>query len=584
MAADFTWDNDILRVHGSDSDDFIAVQTSQLGTQVVTDDAFVSEFEGRSVDSAASIEILGGGGNDKLFSYQSPVPVSLMGEGGDDFLFSDDLADLLDGGDGLDWVYGQDFEGTIENAFRLKGLNLDLSSLNGIPQIDENNLINLQVEIGGQADIAGTPVDLEGVVDVGRTGVEVELRGTVPTWDDAFGISGFDLTDTSLTLHAGHEFHSGNGYRVAFQSSYDADGTAIRVDGDVELTQDSAATEFTGTVADWDDAFGIDGLDLQNAELHGRGSVDAADNVEFDIAVRADMSFDSTVVDVAGEFSLRADSIDAAFNTSVDSWEDAFGIEGLMLNETDMEVIAHSNRVDASDLHLNLHADMHVTGRDVSVAGTVSLDDEGIEGALAGTVDGAWAAALGVVGLSLHDTTLSVRAAKNVSGSELQLGVAAGMDLFGTAIAVDGSVEFTPDGTVASLTGSVAGDWVDAFGISALQLRDTDLTIATDAAVTNQLNISVDTDLELFGGYIDVIGDVVMGVDGPTISFSPPGSYGFVDLLGIPGFTLDDADLGVTAGSDGIEVAIDTVMDMGAIAVGFTGAFAIGKDDVSAGP
>lgn len=652
MAADFSWDGDILRVSGSDSDDFIAVQTSQLGTQIVTDDAFVSEFEGRSVDSAAAVEILGGGGNDLLFSYDSPIPVSLMGQDGDDFLFSDNLSDTLDGGEGRDWVYSQDLEGTIENAFQIKGLNLNPSSFTGIPQIDENNQIKLTVEVGGQADIAGTPVDLAGVVDVGRSGIDVALSGTVPTWDDAFGIPGFDLTDTSLTLGAGHDFQAGNGYRVALQSSLDANGTAINIDGAVEWTEDSVAAEFSGTIADWDDAFGIAGLDLQDAELRGSGSVDAADNTEMEIAIHAEMQIDSTLVDVAGEFSLapdriegefttsvenwenafgiqgltladgelnidaytdRADDygihvdliaamevegkdidvtgevdlvpdrIDATFNGSVDHWGDAFGVQGLTLNETDIEVIASSNRIDTSDFQLNLTAEMDVTGSNVSVEGTVAIDDEGVEATLTGTVDGEWAAALGVLGLNLHDTRLSIRAAKNDSGSELGFGVAAGMDLWGTTITVDGNVLVTPQGTSASLTGSVAGDWGDAFGIGALDLRDTNLTIATDAtAEANELSISIDTDLRLFGGYIDVIGDIALGADGPTISFSPPGTYDFVDLLGIPGFTLDDADLGVTAGLGGVEVAIDTTMDMGTIDVGFTGAFAIGKDDVSA--
>lgn len=720
MAADFSWDGDVLKVSGTDSDDFIAVQTSEFGTQVVTDDAFISEFQGRPVDSAASIEVFGGGGNDMLFSYRSPVPVSLMGENGDDFLYSDNVSDLLDGGEGSDWVYSQNIEGTIRNAFRVKGLDLNPNSLNAIPQFDENNLIKLQVEVDGEVNVAGTPIDLSGMVDVGRTGVGVELTGSVATWDDAFGIPEFDLHNTSLTLGAGHEFQDGNGYRVQLQSSFDADGTEISIDGAVEMTEDSVSAEFTGTVADWDDAFGIDGLDLQHAQLSGRGSVDADENTELGIALSADMLLDATVVDVAGEFSLsheriegdftasvenwddafgiegltltdsqlridaytdraddygvqidlsagmliedtevdvsgnveiaperinaklngsvdhwndafgingltltdselnidahtdRADTygvhidllaemeiedtnvnvtgeidfaldrIDATLKGSVENWDDAFGIAGLTLNETDLEVIASSNRVDSTDLRLNLAADMDLSGTNVEVEGTVAIDDEGIEGTLVGTVDGQWAAALGVIGLNLQDTTLSVRAAKHGTDSELELGITAGMDFWGTTITVDGSVEMAPEGTSASLTGSVAGDWAGAFGIDALELRDTALTISNDAAAANELSISVDTDLQLFGDYIDVAGDVLMGADGPTISFSPPGTYGFVDLLGIPGFTLDDADLEITATLGGVEVAIDTTMAMGSIDVDFTGAFAVGKNDISA--
>ncbi|MCA9139193.1 MAG: hypothetical protein KDB00_20610 [Planctomycetales bacterium] len=580
MAADFSWDGDILRVSGSESDDFIAVQTSQLGTQVVTDDAFVSEFEGRPVDSASSIEISGGGGNDLLFSYQSPVPVSLMGEGGDDFLFSDDLSDHLDGGDGNDWVYSQDLDGVIENAFRIKGLDLNPSSLSAIPRIDENNLIELTVEVGGEVDIAGTPVDLAGMVDVGRTGIDVQLSGTVANWDDAFGIPELDLINTTLTLGAGHDFNEGNGYRVELQTSLDADGTAIDIDGAVEVTEESVSAELTGAINDWDDAFGINNLDLQDVELSVHGVVDAADNTEFDIAIAADMRFDATLIDVTGEISVAPDRIEGEFVASVENWNDALGVEGLDLTETDIEVIASSNRDDLSEFYLNLATQMEVTGRNLSVLGTVAIDDEGIGGTLTGTVDGQWAAALGIVGLNLHDTRLSVRAAKTNSGTELGFDVAAEMDLWGTTITVDGSVDVTPQGTSASLTGSIDGDWANAFGIGALQLRDTALTIGTDAA--NGLSISVDTDLQLFGGYIDVIGNIDLGNDGPTITFSPPVAHDLVDLLGISGFTLDDADLAITAGLGGIAVAVDTTMDMGAIDVDFTGTFAIDRDNVSA--
>ena len=283
MAADFSWEGDVLKVSGSESDDFLAVQTSQLGTQVVDNGTFISEFEGRTVDSAASIEIFGGGGNDLLFSYQSPIPVSLFGEGGNDFAFSDDLDDILDGGDGRDWVYSQDIEGTMEDAFGIPGFDLDPSSLNGNPEIDENHLIKLKVEVGGQANIAGKAVDLEGLVDVDRSGINVALSGMVPTWDDAFGVSGFDLANTGLTVGAGHDSQAGDSYSVAFESSMDADGTAINIDGEIVVNEDSVAAEFHGTIADWGAAFGIDGLVLPIADCIGSGSVDVEEHTDLDL-------------------------------------------------------------------------------------------------------------------------------------------------------------------------------------------------------------------------------------------------------------------------------------------------------------
>ena len=648
MAADFSWEGDVLKVSGTSNDDFIAIQTSQMGTHVVTDDVFVSEFQGRSIDSASSVEIFGGGGNDILLSYQSPVPVSLMGEDGDDFLFSDNLSDGLDGGEGSDWVYGQDVGEIIQNAFGIEGLDLDPSSIHGIPQIDENNFVRLAVEVEGQTEISGMPVDLSGVVDVAQSGIDVELGGTVPVWDNAFGIPEFNLTNTHLSFGVDHEFEAGNGYRVALESSLDISGTEIDIEGVVDLSEESVAAEFAATVNDWDNAFGINGWDLEDATLRGSGSIDAEDNVELDMEIDADMRIGSALLDVSGEVSLspshlegqlstevhnwddafgieglaltqgdvairaytdRAEDqrlhlnvdaemeiegkeigiageielspeqIDATLIGSVDQWDDAFGIDGLDLNDTEIEVIASSNRQDVSDLQLNLWTDVEVTGSEVSVEGTITFDEQGIETILTGEVDGQWAAALGVAGLNLHDTAVRVRAAKTESGSELEIDVSSSMDLWGTTVFVDGGVEVTPNGTNAHLTGAIEGDWNGAFGIDALQLRDTGLTIATDA---DGASISIDTDLQLFGGYIDVIGDIDLGSDGPTISFSPPGSYDFVDLLGIPEFTLEDADLGITAGLDGVHVAIDTTMNMGAIDVGFTGAFAVGRDNVSA--
>lgn len=649
MAADFAWDGDVLQVSGSESDDFISVQTSDLGTQVVTDDTFISEVDGRSIDSASSIEVFGGGGNDRLLSYRSPVPVSLLGGSGNDFLYSDTASDVIEGGEGNDWAFSETVEGTLQDAFGLEGFDLDPSSLTGTPTINENNVVQLKVDVEGETEIAGTAVDLEGIVEIGREGIDVELAGTVPTWEDAFGIPELDLEDTRLTIGAGHDFEAGNGYRIGLESTLNADGVEVGIEGSVEMQEDLVTAEFTGTVDQWDDAFGIQGLDLEDARLTGTGVVAGGQSTELELDIEADLIIDSVEVDVEGNvtvapnriegsftaavenwedafgidglslneselsieaYSDRADDygvhidvlssmeiegkeisvsgdieivperIDATLRGSVDAWDDAFGMEGLMLNETELEIIASSDRAELSDFQVNLSGEVDISGTSVAVDGTVTVDDEGYEGALVGTVGGEWASALGVVGLNLHDTTLSVRAAKSETESEFEVGVSAGMDLWGTSISIGGHIEVLPGGTSASLTGSVEGDWEGAFGIDALTLRDTSLAIATNP--DHEFSVSVDTGVQLFGNYIDVAGTVTLGDDGPSISFTPPETIGFVDLLGIPGFTLDDADLEINAGADGIEVAIDTVMDFGEIGVDLKGAIAVGKDQVTA--
>lgn len=720
LAADFMWQGDELQIKGSDANEFIAVQHDALGTRVFADDVVLAEHEGRSIDTATSISVSGGGGNDILFNYQSAIPVTLSGGAGNDFLFSENPSDELNAGDGFNWVYGQQDKGSWENAFGIEGLDLNVSTLQSTPQFDEENRIGLQVEVGGQTDIAGNAIDVTGVANVSSTGIDLTVNANLPTWTNAFGISGFDLTDTSLTLSAGTDVHDGNGYSVGLSSNMNAGGTDISIDGLVDVTENAVSAAFSGTAANWNDAFGIDGLDLKNAQLTGVGSVDADNNTELSLGISADMLLEETSIEVSGSVALTPDRIDAEFSGSVDNWDNAFGITGLTLADSEVNVTAYTNRGDDYDLHvdlvanmdvegteievsggvdltpdridaafsgsvknwgdafgiggleltdtdlnviastnrsddydlqfglsakmgvkgtkvnvtglvdvepnrtaanlngfvpgtwsnalgiqeltltdtnvnvlatndvngsslgIDLEADMDVTGTNVAVNGTVYISPAGISGSLSGAVGGEWSAAFGLGGLNLHDTTLTVSAANTADGSELALQLDAGMDLLGTSIGVSGTVAFTSQGVRTSLTGSVSGEWVDALGINGLQLQDTSLTIANDPATASGLNIELDTDLQLFGGYIDVIGNLGISPAGIDVSFSPPGSLDFIDLLGIPGFSLENSDLIVTAGTAGLEAAVSATMDMGSVDVGFEGVFAISKTDVSA--
>ncbi len=784
LTATMAWDGDVLQITGSDDNDFVAVQQDQQGLRVYTEDAVFAEYEGRSLDTASSVSVAGLGGNDILFSYQTDVPVNLRGDDGNDFLYSDTANDVLEGGQGFNWIQNGNTQVTSDDAFGIEGLDLTVT-----PQLDEDGRIGLQVDATGDMDLAGVPVAVTGGGTVTEDGIAVAVTGAITNWDDAFGIDALDLNNTSLTVSAGTDVNDGDGYRVDVSSNLHVSGTDIGIDGSVEVQEEITTAAFTGTVANWDDAFGITGLDLTDAVLTGSGSIDADDNQNLSLGVNADMLVENTVIEITGNVDLTAfrtdvalhgsvdnwddafgivgldladselnvtaytdhqgdyslgvdvladmhvedtaievsgsvdiepnqidavfsgsvdnwddafgivgldlknselnvtassdreanydlhidllgemqvddvdidvsgsvditpDMIDAVFNGSVGNWDDAFGIDGLDLLDSDVDVVAFSNRNDDYDLRIDLTGDMDIqgtkarvagsvnvepdrvegtltgsvaanwanafgiagltlkdaqlginavhdenegnslgvdlnagmdlAGTDIAVTGEVDFNEDGISGSLTGVIAGTWTSAFGIGPLHLHDTTISVSGSRTAAGSELSLGVTAGMNVLGTDLGISGTVEVTPEEVRTTLTGSVSGEWMDAFGIPGLDLRDTDLTIGggSDSA---GLDIDLDTDLKLFGGYIDMIGDLDISPSGVDISFSPPTSLGFTDLLGIPGFSLDDADLTLTAGTGGLEVAIGSSMDMGNIDVDFEGVFAVSRTGVAA--
>lgn len=714
------WDGDALQITGSQQNDFIAVQQDELGLKVFTRDAVLNEYQGRSFDTAASVHVSGGAGADVLVSYQTDIPVSLSGDDGNDFLFADKAADVLDGGDGYDWIQATENPGLSEDVFGIPGLNPDSGNLAITPRVDNAGRIGFDVEAAGNVDLAGQTVHVAGLAEISNQGVDVAVTGSVSDWDDAFGIQGVDLTDTSLTVRAGTDVQDGNGYRVEVDSNLQVSGTDISIEGAVEVLEQSTTGVFTGSVANWDSAFGIQGLDLANAELTATGSVDADDNQSFSVGVAADMHVEDTAIDVSGtvsiteaqtdatlhgsvarwddafgitgldltdsqvnvqastnhqdDYSLHVDlladlhvedtgiavsgsvditpdAIDAAFQGALENWDDAFGIDNLNLENSDIRVEAYSDRQDDYNLRVDLSgdldidgtkasvagsvdiqpdrmsgtltgsvaanwddafgiagldlkntalsvhavrddaagnslsigvdADMDVSGTDVALTGAVDVDADGVSGSLTGTVAGTWTSAFGIVPLRLQETTITVAGSRTSSGSEMSLGVAAGMNLLGTDVGVSGAVEVTPTGVSTTLTGSVAGEWTDAFGIPALQLRDTALSI-TAGSDSDGIGVGLDTDLHLFGGYIDMIGDLGISPEGVNVSFSPPASLTFIDLLGIDGFSLSDANLTVTAGTGGLEVAVASTMDMGNVDVDFEGAFSVAPGEIEA--
>lgn len=718
LAADFMWQGDVLQISGSEGNDFIAVQQDMLGTKVFTEDAFHTQHEGRSFNTAKSISVSGLAGDDILASHQISVPVTLSGNGDNDFLYADKQTDVLDGGDGFNWIYGDQPHGEWENAFGIDGLNL--STLSVTPQIDVDDRVSLEVEVEGEVNIDGQMVDIAGVSDISSTAVDATMTGSVSSWESAFGITGLNLRATSLTLNVNTTEDEGSGYRVDLSSRMDVDGTEIGIDGSVDVNPDALSAELFGSAANWDDAFGIAELDLRNAELAVRGSVDSNDETELSVGVGASMLLEDTLVDVngsvditperidadfhssidnwndafgiegltlenselniagytdrdddyqlqmdllaemevddrsievSGNVDITPDRIDALFNGSVGNWDDAFGIDGLELNQTDLAVSAYTNRSDeydvqfeldsdmdiegtnvqvngtvevepsrtaamltgfvaaswndafgiqgltlndtnvsvsairddemGSSLSFDVNADMDVSGTNVAVVGTVDANPDGTFGSLTGTIDGEWARAMGLAGLDLIDTTISAEVSKTPTESELALGLGARMDLLGRNVAVDGTATFNSEGVTTTLTGTVEGEWIGALGIDALQLQDTILTVGASSSEPG-LDIDLDTDLQLFGSYIDVVGNLDISPSGVDVSFSPPGSLDFVDLLGIPGFSLEDSDLVVSAGTDGLEVAVVSTMEMGDIDVDFEGAFAVSTTDVSA--
>lgn len=577
LTATMGWDGDVLQVTGSEDNDFIAVQQDQLGVKVFTEDAVFTQYEGRSLDTASSISVSGFGGNDVLFSYQTGIPVSLNGDDGNDFLYSDTANDVLEGGGGANWIQAGDTQVASDDAFGIRGLELTVTS-----QFDEDGRIGLQVDATGEIDLAGIAVAVTGGATVTENGVAVSVTGAILNWDDAFGVDGMDLTDTSLTVSAGTDVNDGDGYRVDLSSNLHLSGTDIAVSGSVDIEPDQIDAVFSGSVANWDDAFGIDGLDLLDSEIAVLAFSNRQDDNELRIDLTGNLNIQGTKARVEGSVDIDPDRVEGTLTGSVAAnWANAFGITGLTLRDTRLSVNVVNDENDGNSLSIDLDADMDVVGTDVAVTGEVDLDEGGISGSLTGVIAGTWISAFGITPLHLHDTTISVTGSKTSAGSELSLGMTAGMNVLGTDLGISGTVEVTPQEVRTTLTGSVSGEWMDAFGIPGLDLRDTALTIGAASGSTG-LDINLDTDLKLFGGYIDMIGELNISPTGVDVSFSPPSSLGFTDLLGIPGFTLDDADLNVTASTDGLEVAVGSLMDMGNINVDFEGVFSVSRTGVKA--
>ncbi|WP_430450583.1 hypothetical protein [Rhodopirellula europaea] len=584
MAADFSWLGDTLQVRGTDGNDFIAVQNDVSGTRVFAGDTIQSELEGRPFAEASRIEVAGGDGDDVLFSYQSEIPVSLFGESGNDFLFSDQTTAVMDGGEGLDWIYDSHMEGVWGDALGVEGFDLDLSDLDAVPQFDSDDRISLQVELNGRTEIAGQSIDVSGAVEVSESGVNVHIAGSLDSWSDAFGVAGLELKDTQIVLDTSSDELAGDAYRVHVDSHLDTDGTLIGIAGTVDLAPETVDASFTGSIENWGDAFGIDDLDLQQAELSISGSIDEQSDSEFSIEIGADMLIDSTLVAVAGVLDISPERIDAQLSGSVENWANAFGIEQLSLSNAHLNVVASTDRKEDHRVAVGIQADMRVENTDVEVAGSVEITPDNIDVVMTGNVPH-WDDAFGFDDLDLEDANLTVLASTDREGSqELYVDVDADMDLFGTYVGIGGMIQFTPNGVSTNLSGTVAGDWAGAFGIDALQLRDTELSIAHDPTDGDEsgFNIELDTDLELFGSYVDVVGNLDFSLSGVSVSLSPPGELELENLLGISGFSLSSADVTLDAGTDGMSLSLDATMDMGSVDVDFEGLFSISQDEVSA--
>ncbi|MEP2311180.1 MAG: hypothetical protein ABJH87_21730, partial [Rhodopirellula bahusiensis] len=446
MAADFSWLGDTLQVRGTDGNDFIAVQNDVSGTRVFAGDTIQSELEGRPFAEASRIEVAGGDGDDVLFSYQSEIPVSLFGESGNDFLFSDQATAVMDGGEGLDWIYDSQLEGVWEDALGVEGFDLDLSDLDAVPQFDSDDRISLQVELNGQTKIAGQLIDVSGAVEVSESGVDVHIAGSVDSWSDAFGVAGLELKDTQIVLDTSSDELAGDAYRVHVDSHLDTEGTLIGIAGTVDLAPETVDASFTGSIENWDDAFGIDDLDLQRAELSISGSVDEQSDSEFSIEIGAEMLIDSTLVAVAGVLDISPERIDAQLGGSVENWANAFGIEQLSLSNAHLNVVASTDRKEDHRVAVGVQADMRVENTDVEVAGSVEITPNNIDVVMTGNVP-RWDDAFGFDDLDLEDANLTVLASTDREGSqELYVDVAAGMDLFGTYVGIGGMIQFTPNG------------------------------------------------------------------------------------------------------------------------------------------
>ena len=106
MAADLgvSLEEGVLSIDGSDQSDYVDVQYSEDGQQVILK---VNDQEPQSFDSAdvESIQFEGGAGND-TFVNQTAIPSEAHGGEGSDFLFGGAANDRLEGGEGEDFVFG----------------------------------------------------------------------------------------------------------------------------------------------------------------------------------------------------------------------------------------------------------------------------------------------------------------------------------------------------------------------------------------------------------------------------------------------------------------------------------------------
>lgn len=719
MLTAMAWDGDSLQVSGSDSADFFAVQEDELGRKLFTEDSVFTEYEGRSFDTAASIVVSGGHGDDILLSYGTTIPVQLNGEAGNDLLYSNSQNDSVNGGEGANWIHTEDVQGTGENAFGVTGLSLDSETLTVTAEFDGEGRLGLLVDVQGEADIAGISLDLNGSASISSSGVDLTASGAIPEWNNAFGIHGVDLSDSHITVRAGDSINDADGYQIEFTSDLDVSGTSIAVDGIVSVQAGETVAGFTGTVAHWDNAFGFAGLNLQDSLLTGTALIESDGYQEFAIGVDAGMNLEGTLIDiggaavvtpthtdlqlhgavanwdnafgitgldltdslvsviassdlttgdslhfdiagdmniedmaiqVAGRVDLAEEEIDAVFSGSVGHWDDAFGIDGMDVDRADLTVVA-SNRADESELRIDLNADLDLQGKLAAVAGSLNVNDHQIagsltgsvaanwqdafgitgltlqdaelsmeairddvagdsfgvdllatlelfgtnidvagdidfsggevHGALTGVVEGTWSSAFGIGALSLNDTVLNVTGSKTSAGTVLSLGATAGMNVLGKNLSVTGTVDVTPEGVVSHLTSFVSGDWADAFGVPGLNLKDTGVGVESSSE-SSGLSFNLDTNLNLFGSYVGVLGDLNLNPSGIDFTFSPPTSIDLPDLFGISGFSLDDVDLTISADDEGLEVSLGSMMELGNIDVPFEGTFNVNRGEVAA--
>lgn len=518
LTAGLMWDGDALHVSGSDGDDFIAVQQDELGLRVFTEDSFFTQYEGRSFDEATSVHVSANNGDDVVLSYNSGIHET-------------GIPITLNGGMGNDVLYSNSAND-----------NLDAG--------EGDNWIHSTV-----------------------------IQGTS---DNAFGIADFDLDSSNLTVSPEFDAEGRVALLVNVQGQTNVAGLDLDIAGIASVSAEGVNVAIAGSVEEWDDAFGIDGFDLNSADISVAASTNGMNAGELRIDLIGEMDIQGTAAIVSGSVEVNEDRISGSLIGNVSQeWVGAFGIEGLNLQETQLSIEAVRDQQAGSSLGINLAADMDLFGTAIDVTGDINILGDDVYGSFTGVVAGAWSAAFGLSALQLNDTTITASGRRTKAGSLLQVGVAGGMNIFGTDLNVSGTVDIKPDGVVSNLTSFVSGEWQDAFGVPGLQLKDTAVSVGSSSH-SSSLSIDLDTDLQLFGSYIDVIGQLNLSPSGIDLTFSPPTSLDFTDLLGISGFTLDNADLDITAGADGLAVAISSTMAFGELDVNFEGQVLVGQGEVQA--